>query len=71
MARYVTLGKAAIELRCSEHHLRTLADRERIPVTRAGKYRLFAVADFPAIRAALIEAGYLPRPEAEEVASAE
>jgi hypothetical protein len=69
VGRMLTLGKAAIELRCSEHHLRTLADRERIPVVRAGKYRLFDVADFPAIRAALIEAGYLPKPEAVEVAN--
>jgi hypothetical protein len=68
--RLLTLGKAAIELRCAEHHLRKLCDHARIPFTRAGQYRLFDSADFPRIRTTLIAAGYLKETTSEESASA-
>ena len=59
MAQLLTLGKAAIELRCAEHHLRKLCDLDRIPFVRAGRYRVFDVNDLPRIREALVAAGYL------------
>jgi hypothetical protein len=59
VGRLFTLGKAAIELRCAEHHLRKLCDRNCIPYQRAGRYRLLAFADFPTIRSALVEAGFI------------
>lgn len=59
VARLITLGKAAIELRCAEHHLRKLCDLDRIPFVRAGRYRVFDVENLPQIRKALIEAGYV------------
>jgi hypothetical protein len=59
VVRLLTLGKASIELHCAEHQLRRLCDQQRIPFSRAGKYRLFDAADLPAIREALIHAGYL------------
>lgn len=59
MDRLLTLGKAAIELHCSEHHLRKLCDHDRIPFQRAGRYRLLTLSDFPRIRSALLEAGFI------------
>jgi hypothetical protein len=59
LGNYFTLGKLAIRLRVSEWSLRNLADLGRIPHTHAGKYRLFAEADIPTIRAECIRAGYL------------
>ncbi len=65
MPRLIMLGKAAIELRCAEHHLRKLCGQNLIPFQRAGKYRVFSADDLPKIRLALIEAGYLrAEPEA-------
>ena len=69
MGRLFSLGKASIELRCAEHHLRRLADDGAIPCQRCGWYRLFAEKDFPKIRTALIEAGYV-KPGAAQVVHA-
>ena len=65
MARLIMLGKAAIELRCAEHHLRKLCDHGRVPFTRAGRYRVFDEANLPTIRDALVEAGYVKPEQAE------
>jgi hypothetical protein len=69
VARFLTLGKTAIELGCAEFHLRKLCAEDRIPHAKAGKYRLFAVEDLPRVREVLIEARYLPA-DSEEVAGA-
>lgn len=59
MGNFFTLGKLAVRIGVSEWGLRNLANLGRIPHTHAGKYRLFAEADLPAIRKECIRAGYL------------
>jgi hypothetical protein len=61
-----TLGKLALKLHVQDHQLTRLCDRGKVPFQRAGRIRLFAESDIPAIRAALIAAGYL-KPESREV----
>jgi hypothetical protein len=59
MGKFYTLGKLAVRLCVTEWSLRNLAKLGRIPHTHAGKYRLFAEADLPAIREECLRAGYL------------
>lgn len=62
MPEMITTGVAATRIGgpVQGHHIRRLANLEKIPYTRAGATRLLRVADLPKIRKALIEAGYLP-----------
>jgi DNA-binding transcriptional MerR regulator len=65
----LTLGRVAVKVGVPEHQLRRLCKLGLVPFDLAGRIRLFSESDVPAIRAALIAAGYL-RSDAREVARA-
>ncbi len=54
-----TTGKMALRLGVQDWMLLRLASHDKVPHLRADRQRLFSEADEPAIRAALVEAGYL------------
>ena len=64
-----TLGILAMKLGCQAHHLDRLCRRGKIPFTAAGRLRLLAEKDIPAVRAALVKAGFL-KPDRAEVSNA-
>lgn len=57
---HLTLGLAATRIGggVQHHHLDRLARRNAIPHTKAGRFRLVAEADLPAIREICAKAGY-------------
>lgn len=60
----LTTGHAALKAGLLPSQLRALVKRNKVPFERVkfGMVRvLFNVADIPAIRAAAVEAGYLPK----------
>lgn len=57
--RHFTLGKLALLLGVQEHQLRQLANRGKVPHSRAGRFRLFKESDLPKIRQACVDAGFL------------
>lgn len=60
MADRLTIAPMAVKIGIQEDHLRKLAKAGKIPVGRAGRIFTFDEEDTPAIRAAAVEAGYLP-----------
>ena len=57
---YYTLGEIARETGATPWQVRRLYERGLLPpAERIGLYRVVRAADLPAIRSALIEAGYL------------
>jgi hypothetical protein len=70
----LTLPKLAARIGCPSWQIRRLLERGAIPEpSRAGLVRLFGEGDVAAVRAALVDAGYLPagRQAAEALAAAE
>jgi len=66
MIRYLQLGDVAARLGCREWQLRRLFERGLVPEpARAGRGRVFTEADLPALRSALVNAGYLPSDQAD------
>lgn len=56
------IGEAAVRLGVPESRLRKAVRNGTIAVSTIGPYRSFPVADLPALRAALVEAGVIPTP---------
>jgi hypothetical protein len=65
MNTHLTPGVLAARLGAQPHHIAKLIRRGLIPFTRAGRWHLIAVADVPIVRAALVNAGYVPAPTAD------
>lgn len=64
-----TLGKLALKLGVQAFVLQRMANRGAIPFMKADRFHVFTEEHIPAIRAALVKAGYL-KPESEPVARA-
>lgn len=66
MPSVVTTGALAREWGIASWRTARTADSLRIPITRAGSYRVIDVKDVPLLRAELQRKGWLP-PESTEV----
>jgi excisionase family DNA binding protein len=65
--RFLTVGHLARRLGVLEFHVRTMANDRQIPHALAGRARLFAEEDVPAIEATARRLGFLtdgPKPAA-------
>ncbi|MBP3959875.1 hypothetical protein J8F10_31895 [Gemmata sp. G18] len=66
--KFHMLGVTALRVGASPHHLFRLAERGQVPHIKVDRFRVFAESDEPAIRAALLAAGYI-RDQKTEAAS--
>jgi DNA-binding transcriptional MerR regulator len=61
---FLTLGQVAQKFNCREWQVRRLYERQLLPpARRAGQYRIVTSEELPAIKAALLQAGYLSQKE--------